>query len=204
MVINALLALIKQCGIQLLEIVRLVKGESYLLQVLVFAQNRKDFGIRLIVSSAWFLNSSISLYLNAFSALIGKYMTHQLQNVLIAHNKILILTVANVLPALQLLSTTPRQKLVKIVHWGRASIRIKKSANARITISGMTMPVSHALFPTISTSLRSNVLLVQKERSMIYSWENVLAVQQKILFMMDRNAWVVARMSTIIQHQRDA
>jgi len=157
MVINVLLALIKQFGIQLQEIVRLVKEGRYLLQVHVYAQIRRDFGIRLIALNVWFLNSSISLYLNVSSALIGKSMIPQLQIALIAHSKGLSLMAANVLLALQLLSTIPKQKLAKIVHWDKALIQLKRSANARIIISGMIMPAYLALFLTISTSLRSNV-----------------------------------------------
>ncbi len=97
MVLNALLALIKQFGIQLLEIVNHVKEVRYLLQEFVTALKISNFGIKLIVSNVWFLNFSISLFLNAYSAQIDRYMTLLLQNASIAQNQNLILMEASVL-----------------------------------------------------------------------------------------------------------
>jgi hypothetical protein len=97
MVLNALLALIKQFGIQLLEIVNHVKEERYLLQEFVTALKISNFGIKLIASNVWFLNFSISLFLNVYSAQIDRYMTLLLQNASIAQNQNLILTEASVL-----------------------------------------------------------------------------------------------------------
>jgi hypothetical protein len=97
MVLNALLALIKQFGIQLLEIVNHVKEVRYLLQEFVTALKISNFGIKLIVSNVWFLNFSISLFLNVYSAQIDRYMTLLLQNASIAQNQNLILTEASVL-----------------------------------------------------------------------------------------------------------
>ena len=105
MVNNVLHALIKQFGIQLLEIVRHAKVERSLLKVIVSAHKISNFGIRLIALNVWFLNSLISLDRNAFSALTDKYMTHLHLNVLIAQNKSPTLMAANVLHALQQLST---------------------------------------------------------------------------------------------------
>ena len=97
MVLNVLLALIKQFGIQLLEIVNHVKEVRYLLQEFVTALKISNFGIKLIVSNVWFLNFSISLFLNVYSAQIDRYMTLLLQNASIAQNQNLILTEASVL-----------------------------------------------------------------------------------------------------------
>jgi hypothetical protein len=97
MVLNALLALIKQFGIQLLEIVNHVKEERYLLQEFVTALKISNFGIKLIASNVWSLNFSISLFLNVYSAQIDRYMTLLLQNASIAQNQNLILTEASVL-----------------------------------------------------------------------------------------------------------
>lgn len=97
MVLNVLLALIKQFGIQLLEIVNHVKEERYLLQEFVTALKISNFGIKLIASNVWSLNFSISLFLNVYSAQIDRYMTLLLQNASIAQNQSLILTEASVL-----------------------------------------------------------------------------------------------------------
>ena len=116
MAINVPLVLIKQSGTQLIGIVRHVKEERFLLMVIANAHKRSNFGIRLTVLNVWFLNSLISLYLNAFSAQINKYMTLLLLNVLTAQNKDHISMVANALLALQQPFTIQKQKNVKNAH----------------------------------------------------------------------------------------
>lgn len=145
----------------------------------------------------------ISLYLNAFSALIDKSMTLLLLNVSTVLNKTLFSMVVNALLALQLPSTIQKQRNAKNAHSGRASIRPKKSANVKITISGMIMPVFLALSPIISILPRSSVSHALKERYMIYNWGNVLAAQHKIPYSMVRNVLAVEKMSITIQHQKD-
>jgi hypothetical protein len=116
MAINVPHVLIKQSGTQLIGIVRHVKEEKFLLMVIANAHKRSNFGIRLTVLNVWFLNSLISLYLNAFSAQINKYMTLLLLNVLTAQNKDHISMVANALLALQQPFTIQKQKNVKNAH----------------------------------------------------------------------------------------
>ena len=116
MVLNALPALIKQSGMQQREIVKLAKEERFIQPVIVNAHKISNFGIKLPVLNVMFLNSLITLFLNVFSALINKFTTLRLLNVLIVQSKILILMVINALLALQLLSTILLQKNVNNVH----------------------------------------------------------------------------------------
>lgn len=157
---------------------------------------RNYTGIELIASSVMHQNISISHRLPVSSVRIGKSTTSFQSSASIAQPIIPSLTVLNARLVWLLLISISAVAAVRLVPWGRPTIRLIWHASVRITISGTARSVCLASCLTTSISTGNSVSLVRLERYTTFKSSSVLPVLKIILILTGRSVFLVRATST--------